>query len=603
MKNGGEGLINLLTPRRHANKNTDHKLGRNGSYSFKTPVAARPPSQLLHSFKKQDGAVTAAGALGVSQKLLSPQSSPAILVSPSAIDNIGKNPSAPFNLEDIGRTTPAKIEQETSGTPAGLEESENFGENLDGSYIAPPTMKENEKSNTKKLPPPVPVRLSSLEQTPCAASAENDSPISSCTQRMTGDMKKSMMTPRSRRPVLAISTAHMDPMDKFKLPPLVVEDPGVITAEPANVVFIPDESPCQPPKYNEDEPDQVEDNLKENRGGDNLILDRDETEGEEDDEDAESTDSESNRYFASLADDNSDDPNGDICCSSHNTTPVTNTPSSSAHQMVMATPGVSQERELSEILFQSRAIANTSLDNETQANHCGSTNDSVLERSSILETSVTSSVISNEARMLLNGEMGLSESMYAVMNGDEPSSSNDHQVSSSCLKIRNQQPTEPPITPSVLVPVDVDSFLSDIPEEDKENNGGSFTSARSDLSSSDSVVAVPEVVGVSVSSSEPGVARPLNEIPLPILYKSDKHIATSTISVGDTSGGESATSSASASPSDDDQNRLSSKDPAAVKKSSSRKRRSLTELADLNPMSSQGPTAGKKNNIYFETDL
>lgn len=34
--------------------------------------------------------------------------------------------------------------------------------------------------------------------------------------------------------------------------------------------------------------------------------------------------------------------------------------------------------------------------------------------------SFTSSVISNEARQILNGDIGLSESMYAVMNGEDP---------------------------------------------------------------------------------------------------------------------------------------------------------------------------------------
>ena len=95
--------------------------------------------------------------------------------------------------------------------------------------------------------------------------------------------------------------------------------------------------------------------------------------------------------------------------------------------------------------------------------------------------SVTSSVISREARQILSGEVGLSDSMLAVMDGDDPSTSSDPKVE---------------VQASVLTPVSVDSYLSDITEEssasgsnnvsssDKENcdAAGSFVSAKSVLS-------------------------------------------------------------------------------------------------------------------------
>ena len=113
---------------------------------------------------------------------------------------------------------------------------------------------------------------------------------------------------------------------------------------------------------------------------------------------------------------------------------------------------------------------------------------SILETSAVSATSVTSSVISHEARQILDGEMGLSDSMLAVMNGDDPSS-----ILSRKLE------TEVVVQASVLTPVSVDSYLSDITEEesassnnvsssDKEN--ASFVSAKSALSAYSSASAM-----------------------------------------------------------------------------------------------------------------
>lgn len=60
------------------------------------------------------------------------------------------------------------------------------------------------------------------------------------------------------------------------------------------------------------------------------------------------------------------------------------------------------------------------------------------------------------------------------------------------------------VAPSVLVPVSVDSFLSDIGEDSKEysvgGEGGSFVSARSALSTYSSASALPEHQGCSDST-------------------------------------------------------------------------------------------------------
>ena len=78
--------------------------------------------------------------------------------------------------------------------------------------------------------------------------------------------------------------------------------------------------------------------------------------------------------------------------------------------------------------------------------------------------SVTSSVISNEARQILNGEVGLSDSMLAVMNGDDPTA--------SAAPAANRNSETEVVQASVLTPVSVDSYLSDITEE--ESAGSSF---------------------------------------------------------------------------------------------------------------------------------
>jgi hypothetical protein len=130
---GAEGLKNLLTPRRATSK----KSANAGSYNFKvrqfnicchlffrgkfefrviffqTPLGGVNSSSsvskptLLHSFKRQNSEQTPQQFRknkklfgGLDQKLLSPQSSPAILVSPSAIDSIAKKVAFPYNTDE-----------------------------------------------------------------------------------------------------------------------------------------------------------------------------------------------------------------------------------------------------------------------------------------------------------------------------------------------------------------------------------------------------------------------------------------------------------------------------------------------------------------------
>merc|ERR1719188_373587 len=273
-----------------------------------------------------------------------------------------------------------------------------------------------------------------------------------------------MMTPRSRRPVTMVKETLED-KDGFKVPAINVPAADAPLTPPC-------ESPCQPPKYNEDEPEIIDDAEERLTPIENTEEEDKQVNGED-----YSTDSECDTYFASLEEEARDEPKSSA--------EVTREDLSTAAESLAWTPGVSSERDVSEILVRNRAYTSRTLKKEfteyLESNGLEmSCETSILETSAVSATSVTSSVISHEARQILDGEMGLSDSMLAVMNGDDPSS-----ILSRKLE------TEVVVQASVLTPVSVDSYLSDITEEesagsnnvsssDKEN--ASFVSAKSAMS-------------------------------------------------------------------------------------------------------------------------
>ena len=97
----GEGLKSLLTPKRKGGGGKKSSA-TSGSYSFKQPNSSKP---LLHSFKRQNSEQTPQQYKKkqslLDQKLLSPQSSPAILVSPAAIDFIAKKLDGGGGSQDL----------------------------------------------------------------------------------------------------------------------------------------------------------------------------------------------------------------------------------------------------------------------------------------------------------------------------------------------------------------------------------------------------------------------------------------------------------------------------------------------------------------------
>ena len=77
-----------------------------------------------------------------------------------------------------------------------------------------------ETPTSRPPPPAVPQRVSSLqnreEAAPPGKTAPQASPISDCAKKLSDEMQKEMMTPRSRRPVTMVKETHED-KDGFKV--------------------------------------------------------------------------------------------------------------------------------------------------------------------------------------------------------------------------------------------------------------------------------------------------------------------------------------------------------------------------------------------------
>ena len=562
LRHGGEGIKNLLTPRRSVKSNAADaaKIGRmGGSYNFQTSSVGRrpkPPSQLLHSFKRQEEGREQQNK-EINQKLLSPQSSPAILVSPAAIDNL------------------------TSKMNSGGGEDED---NLDGSYVAAksPAMKTfrpgvNSTSTpaittpslaNKRAPPPVPQRVSSLDS--------NSSPITSCAAKMTTEMQASIMTPRSRRPVsVANSSAQLPGVEDegFKIPQSTTKSKGFLPAAPLDAPPPPPvcESPCQPSKYNEDEPEMTQEDKISLDSEDVKIGDGEPVERGDGDDDAKSTSSsggvsESDRYFDSLADEDEDEEPEDELESVEDEDFALKTKAYTSRSLKKSFDNFLQANNL-ELGNESSVLSSDEVSKDNL-----SVNKSVADNSM---ASVTSSLIGREAQLLLKGEMALSESMFAVMDSGE------NPDESTAVATPAEKTTEDPITPSVLVPVDVDSPYSES-ESEKENSAnatnnpdGSYLSAKSVLSTYSSA----STVLLAGEESEPKSRKV--DIPLPAMDEAKK-VSTSSIRVENS--------------------------VIEGRGQSSRKRRSMTEIAELNPIAQRKAERNSSKsslgaNIYFETDL
>ncbi len=567
---GGGGLRGLLTPKRSSRRQED-KIGRHGgSYSlnneFKTPVlgvpgSSRAPTQLLHSFKRHRSESTGGDDVGKhqhskedgkranNQKLLSPQSSPALLVSPSALESIAR-----------------KQEETVEGSTEARSEEEETAAELDGSYVAPASASAAKATtNTPKVPPPVPARVSSLSKPPMPpnhwkhapesvtspASAGHQeqlatgnvdkskegvgaSPISVCARAMTEDMQRVMMTPRSRRPV----------MHAMMPPPQAEEDIGAAEWEklqekplpppPPPPAFVPPESPCTLSKYNEDEPEEEESKqIAEEKWERN------------------SSDKAKNRTYTSR------------------------------------TLKTEFQTYLEENNMDLETSTCTSNNDESRASE--KSNDAAAA----LEESVTSSVVGKEAERLLSGETQLSDSMRDFMDGKEEEEE-EGGVKASTPSAATK--VDPPVTPSVLTPVDVDIALAGIDaEEDRENE--SYLSARSYLSSYSTASTVPSCQDIPLPSFAP--KEELATSPITIYYPNN-------CAGGGSDGSRQREVGRSSSAGDGE---ASSTGGGVGGKS--RKRRSLTEISELNPMSHRGKSrpspavaaAAQKNSIYFETDL
>jgi len=229
-RRSGDGIINLLTPRR--------KRPATGSYSVQgaTDSKERREIQPSHSFKRQNSLHVPAAPTQASRTLSpSSHSSPAVLSpyrermpSPNIITP-SSQASEVAQVDEVD--TPGK-----DSSLSSLEEGRSDTEDLSGSYCegAPP------------LPPRTPA--------PSLSTAEFLSPCAPVPTTVLSPMTQAITTPRSRGGVMVCSRTQLDRWN-------------ILLGEP---------SPCQPFGYNEDEPDcdSVEQSGCRRREKDGVYRDR-----------------------------------------------------------------------------------------------------------------------------------------------------------------------------------------------------------------------------------------------------------------------------------------------------------------------------------------
>eukprot|EP00090_Calanus_glacialis_P006331 TRINITY_DN14945_c0_g1_i1.p1 TRINITY_DN14945_c0_g1~~TRINITY_DN14945_c0_g1_i1.p1 ORF type:complete len:804 (-),score=232.86 TRINITY_DN14945_c0_g1_i1:219-2630(-) len=209
-RRSGDGIINLLTPRR--------KRPATGSYSVQgaNDTRARREIQPSHSFKRQNSLHVP--ATPQPSRTLSPSShsSPAVLSPcrerlPSPHTLSGETPSSQASdvcpIDEVD--TPGK-----DSSLSSLEEGRSDGEDLSGSYC--------EGAPAPPLPPRTPA--------PAVRSKEFLSPGSPASKM--SPMTQAITTPRSRGGVMVCSNTQLDRWN----------------------MLLDQQSPCQPCSYNEDEP-------------------------------------------------------------------------------------------------------------------------------------------------------------------------------------------------------------------------------------------------------------------------------------------------------------------------------------------------------------
>jgi len=208
-RRSGDGIINLLTPRRK-------RPAATGSYSVQeaNETRARREIQPSHSFKRQNSLHVPPPQ--TPSRTLSPSShsSPAVLSPyrerlPSPHVASGETPASQASevcpIDEVD--TPGK---DSSFSSQDDNRSDGEGDDLSGSYSAPP------------LPP----------RTPAPAIRSKDF-LSPNTPPPVSPMTQAITTPRSRGGVMVCSSTQLDRW---------------------NMLLNSQQSPCQPHSYNEDEP-------------------------------------------------------------------------------------------------------------------------------------------------------------------------------------------------------------------------------------------------------------------------------------------------------------------------------------------------------------
>lgn len=249
-RKSGDGLMNLLTPRR--------KRPAHGSYSFQQSMELTTMTPPAMSFRRQASLMQPPGMQPpTDQKLLSPSySSPAVL-SPHRDRLPSPCTSTPQSRGSASTASPhsqvsepvdAIDEVDTPGKDSAGPEDDESDEDLDGSYSVPPLPPRTpcpslDRCSTGSITPTI---LSCRSTTPPSTPA----PVISLMSPLTAASERNpaMKTPRSRQPVMVYSSKNLD-----QIPFALIEK----NSSQKMLGCDEPESPSIPTKYNEDEPYQV----------------------------------------------------------------------------------------------------------------------------------------------------------------------------------------------------------------------------------------------------------------------------------------------------------------------------------------------------------
>jgi len=219
-RKSGDGLINLLTPRR--------KRPTHGSYNFRLPESTQPEAQ--HCFRRQISLQPPTNTIDPVKRMSPSQSSPAILSPRDLISPRGRlrspcaTPASQASdvctpVDEVDTPGKQNDEEDDHASSITTDDDPHCTGDHEGSFIAPP------------LPPrtPAPIHATPIPPRNASATAHGISPITRAGSAMSGVMYEAAMTPRSRAPVMVCSSSQLDKWNKIierstSMPDFLTED-------------------------------------------------------------------------------------------------------------------------------------------------------------------------------------------------------------------------------------------------------------------------------------------------------------------------------------------------------------------------------------------